>query len=166
MDKQILFYEKQYFKQWWLYALLLSLNGMFIYACITQVGMGLIFGDKPMSNTGLIVTTIAFIAFTVVFLRQHLATEIDAEGIHIKFWPYHRKWRFYAWGDIASCEVKQYKPLSEYGGWGLRFGAYNVSGNKGMLIRFKLYDNLLIGTQKPEELNEVIAKLNKNHKNE
>ena len=163
MEIRPLFSEKQYFRQWWLYVLLFSINGMFVYACITQIGMGITFGDKPMGNTGLIVTTIVFTVFTVLFLRQHLATKIDETGIYIKFWPYHRTWRFYAWDDIASCEVKQYKPISEYGGWGLRFGAYNVSGNKGMLIKFRQYDNLMIGTQKPEELKQLLKQLNKNY---
>ena len=60
-------------------------------------------------------------------------------------------------------EVRQYKPLSEYGGWGLRYGssgkAYNVSGNIGIQLHFKDGSTLLIGTNKKEEVEVVLKQI-------
>jgi hypothetical protein len=53
-------------------------------------------------------------------------------------------------------EVKSYNPLSEYGGWGIRFGkngmAYTVKGDKGIDISLDPETHLLIGTSKPDEV--------------
>jgi hypothetical protein len=64
-----------------------------------------------------------------------------------------------------KCYVRKYKPLAEFGGWGLRFGvsgkAYNISGNKGLQLELTNNKKLLIGTQKPEELSEALNKIGK-----
>jgi hypothetical protein len=64
--------------------------------------------------------------------------------------------------NIRKYEAITYSPLLNYGGWGIRKGAYNVSGNKG--VQFELYDDerFLIGTQKPEEfINAIHEAINK-----
>jgi hypothetical protein len=43
----------------------------------------------------------------------------------------------------------------------LRMGAYNVSGNMGLLLIFKRSTSLMIGTQKHEEMKAALQKLNK-----
>ena len=156
-----LFLEKQRFRQWWILALLLGPACLIIYGLVTQVFMGITFGDKPMSNGGLIAVAVFQLIFTVLFFMQIMITRIDANGIHIKFKPYHRRWKFYPWHEIVDCDVKVYSPMLEYGGWGLRAGAYNVSGKVGMLIKFKSRSSLMIGTQKPDELKKVLEALGK-----
>jgi hypothetical protein len=46
------------------------------------------------------------------------------------------------------------------GGWGLRFGAkgkaYNVSGNRGVLLTFEGDKTLLIGSLRADELAQAI----------
>jgi hypothetical protein len=37
--------------------------------------------------------------------------------------------------------------------------AYNISGDKGLQLEFTDNKKLLIGTNKPEELNEVLSKI-------
>jgi len=43
---------------------------------------------------------------------------------------------------LRKSYVRQYSALSEYGGWGLRYGifgngtAFNISGNKGLKLEF------------------------------
>jgi hypothetical protein len=53
--------------------------------------------------------------------------------------------------------------LTEFGGWGLRYGfggkAYKIKGNIGLQLNFKDSSNLLIGTQRPEELRVIFDKL-------
>ena len=58
--------------------------------------------------------------------------------------------------DITHFEARTYRPIREYGGWGVRRGAggmaYNVSGNRGVEFRLADGKSLLIGSQRPEEL--------------
>jgi hypothetical protein len=66
---------------------------------------------------------------------------------------------------LTKSYVRQYSPIAEYGGWGLRLGlfgkgqAYNVSGDKGLQLEFTTGQRLLIGTNKPEELNTVLLSI-------
>ncbi|MBK9224473.1 MAG: hypothetical protein IPO23_07190 [Flavobacterium sp.] len=69
-------------------------------------------------------------------------------------------------GDkLTKSFVRQYSPLMEYGGWGLRLGlfgngkAFNVSGDKGLQLEFTDNKKLLIGTNRPEELTETLIKI-------
>ena len=50
MDKEVLFTERQRFKQWWLWLILLGVNGLFLFGVFKQVIGGQQFGDKPMSR--------------------------------------------------------------------------------------------------------------------
>ncbi len=50
--------------------------------------------------------------------------------------------------DITSAELKEFSPLADFGGWGLRFGAdnttaYVVSGDVGVLVRTAGRNHLL-----------------------
>jgi hypothetical protein len=56
--------------------------------------------------------------------------------------------------------VQTYRPIRDYGGWGIRYGrggkAYNVSGNRGVMLELSDGQKLLIGSQRPEELANAI----------
>ncbi|MFN5416587.1 MAG: hypothetical protein ACK5B9_05980 [Flavobacteriia bacterium] len=168
MENQILFSEKQKFTQWWLFLLLFGISGLFIYALYIQLVVGTPFGDKPIGNGGLIAISIFVLNLNALFFATRLETQIDHKGIYVRFYPFQRKMRFYAWQEIQKAEVRTYKPLQEYGGWGIRYGfrgngkAYNVSGNEGLQLELKSGEKFLIGTRKGEELNLVIEKLTQN----
>jgi hypothetical protein len=160
---KILFEEKQSFRQVWIWALLLTINGTLLYGMYQQMVLKIPFGNNPMSNSGYIVTIILILLFNLFFFFLQLRTRIDEEGIHIRFFPLHIKYKSYLWSTISKAYIREYKPIREYGGWGLRLGAYNVSGNKGLQLEFKNGDKLLIGTNKPDELNAVIQQLINNN---
>lgn len=118
-----------------------------------------------MSNTGLLVTTSLTLLLPILFLIFRLDTQIKKDGIYVRFFPIHVKFRHYTWGELTKIFVRRYSPLAEYGGWGLRFGlfgkgrAYNVSGDKGLQLEFTDNRKLLIGTNKPDELTEVLNEI-------
>jgi hypothetical protein len=95
----------------------------------------------PGFLAGLILPVVlgAGVLFLVVTCR--LTTEIRAEGITYRFFPFHLSERRIGWAEIASCAIRTYRPIVEYGGWGLRCGlggrgrAYNVKGNVGLQVR-------------------------------
>jgi len=165
MANEILFTERQRFKQWWLWLILLGINGLFLFGVFKQVVSGQQFGDKPMSNIGLLITAGLTILLTILFLNFRLDTLIKKDGIYVRFFPFHLKFKYYAWEKLTKSFVRQYAPIAEYGGWGLRYGflgkgkAFNVSGDKGLQLEFIDNKKLLIGTSKPDELTEALKRI-------
>ncbi len=92
MKKLILFSEKQKFKQWWLWVILLIVNGVILIGIFKQLITDQPFGDKPMSNLGLLLTAIPMLLITLLILNIRLNTLIKEDGIYVRFFPFH--WSF------------------------------------------------------------------------
>ncbi|MCX7744674.1 MAG: hypothetical protein N2167_08950 [Flavobacteriales bacterium] len=165
MNKEILFSETQRFKQIWIWVILLGINSISIYGIYQQIVLGIPYGENPMSNTGLIITSSITTLLTIFFLLSRLDTKITNDGILIKFFPFHIKNKKFNWNQIKKAYLRKYSPIREFGGWGLRlFGnsiAYNVMGNVGLQLELSNKKKILIGTNKPSELKETLIKLGK-----
>lgn len=159
MDQaQILFKEEQRFRQWWLILLFIFLDTLFASALYMQVILNKPFGDNPMSNSGLMITGILMFAFTFFFVMIRLQTVITKDAIYFRFHPLFMKMKKIEWKDINKAYIRTYAPISEFGGWGIRGGAYNVSGTTGLQLEFKNGEKLLIGTQQPELMKVALEK--------
>lgn len=125
--------------------------------------MGQPFGDKPMNNTGLLISTAFTILLTYMFFSFRLQTLIKTDGIYVRFFPLHLRFKHYSWNSISKAYIRQYAPIKEYGGWGLRSGnmgtAFNVSGNQGLQLEFTSNKKILIGTGNPDELKKVLQQM-------
>jgi uncharacterized protein DUF6141 len=165
MDNKILFSESQKFKQCWLWMLLIAVNLFTFSGVYQQVINGHPFGDKPTSNTELISGACITLLIAILLLIIRLDLEIKRDGVYVRFFPLHLKFRYYPWSQLSKCYVRKYRPMGEFGGWGLRIEfsgkAYNISGNQGLQLEFTNNKRLLIGTQKPEELTEALNKIGK-----
>ncbi|MBS4035260.1 MAG: hypothetical protein KGZ85_12395 [Ignavibacterium sp.] len=153
MKSNLLFSEKQRFNQWWLWAILIGINLLFLYVALFQ------------PNIFLTLSFVFTLILTVLFLSFRLDTQITAEKIYVRFYPLQLKYREYMWSEISKCTIRQYSPIGEYGGWGLRgFGknkTINISGNLGLQLDFINNKKLLIGTNKTKELTEALEKIGK-----
>ncbi len=143
MKNETLFLEKQRFTQWWLWLIMILVVAFAFYYEESTLEMAV----------ALIIPIFLFVL--------NLETEISSEGISVRFFPFHLKKKFFAWDEIVKAEVREYSPLLEYGGWGIRRGmsgvAYNVKGNMGLQLVLKNGKKILIGTQKAEELKQILA---------
>lgn len=145
-----LFTEKQRFNQWWLWLLL---------AVSLAVPAILLFkeaSEKSGGFSGLIIILSVIILFVVL----RMTTVLTKENIQLTYFPFVNKTINLA--DIETMKVINYGFV---GGWGIRFWTqygtvYNVRGNKGLHIKFKNGKQLVIGTQKPQELEKVVEQLN------
>jgi hypothetical protein len=169
MNKE-LFTEKQRFSLWWVIPIILIPLAISLWGIIQQIFLKIPFGDKPAPDWALIASFLGPLVLIIFFLSLTLHTRIDHTGIFYRFFPVHRKEKFIKWEDVAEVEVRKYKPIAEYGGWGFRTGrngrALNTSGNMGLQILFKNGKKLLIGTQKSDELKRTLEKLDlRNFKN-
>jgi hypothetical protein len=63
--------------------------------------------------------------------------------------------------DISAVEPVEYRPILEFGGWGIRFGrngkrAWTIRGNRAVRLQLKDGKLVYVGSEKPERLAERI----------
>ena len=84
-----------------------------------------------------------------------LETEIRQDGFYYRFPYFIWKQKKIDWNEAEKVYVRNYSPLMEYGGWGLRGvgknRAFNIWGKQGIQFELKDGRKILFGTQKPEE---------------
>jgi hypothetical protein len=161
--ENIIFREEQKFGSWLRWLIYLSMG---LSAVITVFALVKASGQNGSQHNWEIFLAVAVgigvpIAIAALFLLLKLQTEVRPDGIYVRFLPFHIHFKRFAAEDLSEHYARQYKPIWEYGGWGIRFSlrygkAYNVSGNKGVQLVFKSGKKLLIGSQKPDELEAAI----------
>ena len=146
-----IFEEDQRFTQWWIWMLL----AIFPILSIVLFFLG---EANVYYVLGCLILPLFFYAF-------QLRIKVNEEGLHYQFAPFHFKSHTIKLDEIEKFEALQYKPLAEYGGWGIKYGfkgkAYNVSGNLGVKIYLANGRNILFGSQKHKELEKVLKQIKK-----
>jgi len=165
---KIIYRETQRPNQIWIWALVLPFAIFSWYSVIQQVFMGIPLGSKPAPNISLIIFWLIFgIVFPMVliwFLK--LIIEVRADGVYIRFMPFHLNYRRFLYKDIVNYELIDYS-FSEFGGWGIRVNikgekSYTMHGKQGVKLKLK-NETVVIGTQKQIEMINAIDSLNEKH---
>ena len=159
-----LYRETQYFRQVWLWALVLFISLLSLYGAFQQLILEIPFGNNPAPDSVMVVLAVIFgIGLPLFMYMTNLTTEIRSDSLYFRFFPFHLSFRRIAAQEIREFESCTYSPIKDYGGWGIRFGrkgkAYNVSGNRGVQLELANGKRLFIGSQKPEELVEALTSL-------
>ncbi len=147
--KPVLFSEKQKFTQAWLWVTLI-LQTLIVFLILFLIPNPAIWIVVPISL--LVILLLAF---------ANLKIEVRAEGIYYQFFPFHLYWHYIALTEIKQYHLRQYEPLMEYGGWGLRYSrkhgkAYNVKGEMGMQLELNNGKKILFGTQQGEGFKKAL----------
>jgi hypothetical protein len=137
--------------------------GVVWWGFLSQVVGGEPWGDRPAPDGllwGLWIGVGLLMPLGFWFLR--LVTEVDDEQLRVSFRPF--PWHVETPDRIDGHAVLTYRPIRHYGGWGWRYGAsrgwcFTVSGNRGVYLQIQGARNLLIGSQRAEELHRAIAQL-------
>ncbi len=162
----VVYREEQYF-DWWVYALFAAWEA----GAVFMIYLYLVHGHLPGGDAGALsglslglvgASAVSFPLLLVVgFLR--MTTEVMPTDVRVWFgWiPTYR--RFVAIGDVRKIEVVQYRPILDYGGWGIRGGrdgerVLNARGNRGVRLDLADGTRLLIGSQRPEALAVAIER--------
>ncbi len=119
------------------------------------------FGSRPSSDTVVwVIWLIVGVALPWFFYALKLIVEIRGEGVFAHFFPLYK--RTIKFQDLKDYQVVKYRPILDYGGWGIRGSwrrelALNVAGNRG--VKFELKDGRknLIGSQSPEKFNRAVG---------
>jgi hypothetical protein len=165
-ETDIIFREEQRFGLWLRWLVYLSMG---FSAVITAFAMTRVPASEDSQANWEILLAVAVgigvpIAIAALFLFLKLETYVSRDGIYVRYFPFHIRFKRFAPEDLSEYYARQYKPLWEYGGWGIRYSlrngkAYNTSGNQGIQLVFKDGKKLLIGSQKPEQLEAAIREI-------
>ncbi len=154
------FQEVQQFRQDWLWVILVF-SSVMVVATTGPFVISDILSGNVSSETALLLTSIILFGFglPLFFYWLKMITEVRKDGIYIRFFPFSRKILF---PGLKSYVARTYRPIGEYGGWGVRCNwggkgmAYNVSGNRGVQLELTSGKRILVGSQKPDELVRAI----------
>ena len=157
------FKEEQYFRQPWLWIVILFFPSFSLYGLFKQLMMGIPIGNNPISNEGVISFSVFIgLGLPILFWFMNLKIRVSKKGFHYQFFPIHIKERLIPFEDISQFKAREYSPLKEFGGWGIRYGfeskAYNVKGNKGLQIVLTNGRKILFGSQHHKELEKALKK--------
>ena len=161
----LLYSEQQRFQQKWILVVCLITPITFFF--VSLLTLIRIWQSSSSSNytaiTFLICTLCVFISVLIPILirKVGLDTEVSKKGLTFRFVPFHRREKVYLFENILCVEAVHYRPIRDYGGWGIRIGrngkAYNVSGNMGVMVNLEDGKRFLIGSQKSELLAQIIT---------
>jgi len=150
MSDKVLFEETQQFRYWYIYVI-----HVFMICISLFIAVGINTGEIEFSK---IFIPIFFLLMVVFLWVQKLKMLITDEYLEYSFFPLVGKRRV-EWKDIQSAQMVTYGLFVAHG---IRFTftrgtIYNVSGRKAIQIQTKAGKKFAIGTQKPEELDEVLT---------
>ena len=151
MDDSSIYIEKQKPNQKWV----IILDSIICFISIV-ISIYIYINNR---GTSTLIALIPLISGAVPFfflMKMELVLTIDSEKITYRFYPFHSKNKEIRKSDIEEIRVDGYDPISDYGGWGIRYGskgkAYTVSGNYGIKIKLRNKANMLIGTNNHKEV--------------
>lgn len=148
MMKNRVYSEKQNFWTWWLVTLFIGLFAWLLYPVLLT--------HKTFVSADWVGLGVLVLVLMLFFVKLH--TRIDTEGITIRFFPFVIK-KTWTWDMIDRVYIKKYS-IVDNGGWGYRVGkngiAYNTKGNFGLQLILKNGARIMIGTQRPEEVNKIV----------
>lgn len=152
----MLYDEVQRDKPIWLWAVVIVVAAIQWWGFFQQIVQGQPFGNNPGPDWLIILMLILVgIAFPIAVAITQLRIAVGSDGIQIVYRPFMR--RIIPFSDIQSAVAREYKPLREFGGWGIRSGlggkrAYTMSGTHGVELTLTNGKTVLIGTPDPEAL--------------
>lgn len=159
------FNETQKFRQIWLWAIVF----LAAFGAAIAIVFSLDESNQQINNdvefTIALSIAVPFVIIALLYFAK-LETTINQFGIEVRFVPFLIKRKFWLWNEISKVYIREYAPIMEYGGWGLRYSfrngrAYNVSGKIGLQIELTNGKKVLIGTQKGEEIQLLLKHMKK-----
>jgi hypothetical protein len=112
-------------------------------------------------SPAIVAVMLAVIALLGALLTLRQTTTVTKESVSVRYgFLYETRVPL---TEIALAEAVEYAPLREYGGWGIRGSrrrrALNARGNRGVLLTRTDGTTLLVGSQRPRELLDALARV-------
>jgi hypothetical protein len=163
--------ETQYFRQTWLWALL-------VISGVPAALLG-IFGVIADAGTDTNVLLLAAVVLTVVFgpfvllYRANLRIEVRDNALRLRLWPFHLRAREVPYAEIESISTTEISPMGDFGGlgvrvqptfyrWGIRFDGpvgYIVEGERAVRITRRDASVLVVTSTDPHALIRTVERI-------
>lgn len=155
-----LFTEKQYFNCVEVYVLL----SFFIVGVLYKI-IKLLQQPEPIFTSSLILALLLIAIFCTVMLvlrKLKLSISINEKYIKFKLYPLHDKKQKILLEDIETCKVMRTPAVAQWHGGNISFqrhSSYTLNGRNGVFIKTKTNKAYFIGSNKVEQLKEVLEEL-------
>jgi hypothetical protein len=140
-----------------------------VYAVYWQLIAGQPVGNRPLSDQGLIILSIALPVMTIIFISIvrmiRLHVYVDGTGIHYNFFPSSRGWRQIHRTEILAYEVREKKNFFEHlrrlysNNRITKIRSMTIHGSMIVCLGLKNRWKIMIGTQRPEDFNRALRRL-------
>ncbi|MYI06381.1 MAG: hypothetical protein F4059_03410 [Gemmatimonadetes bacterium] len=111
-------------------------------------------GSMVLTLAGIGVVVLLVGSATAMFIR--LDVEVRADHIFIAFGPVNLVRKRIRFSDIESVRALTYRPLLEFGGWGIRWRpgrtAWSIRGNQAAAVTLSSSKQIYVGSQHPQRL--------------
>jgi len=164
-ENEIIFHEEQKFSSYLsipiiiVMTLAVGISGFSLREMIYEQSLRNILPFLLLIIAGIVIP----VTIGILFLTLKLQTIVRPDGLYVRFFPIHINYKKFTTEDLSEYYAIRYRPIIEYGGWGIKWGklgkAFNVSGNWGLQLILKNGKRLLIGSQKADELAAAIESL-------
>ncbi|MFC7230108.1 hypothetical protein N0B31_22165 (plasmid) [Salinirubellus salinus] len=163
--------ETQYFRQTWLWALLV-ISG--VPAALLGI-VGVIADAGPGTNVLLWVAVVLVVVFgpLVLLYRANLRIEARDDALILRLWPFHLRARKVPYAEIESITTTEISPMGDFGGlgvrvqptfyrWGIRLDGpvgYIVEGKRAVRITRTDASVLVVTSTDPPALVRTIERI-------
>lgn len=119
-------------------------------------------GDGSISMLGAVAAMGASLGLPVLIgmLFSRLDVEVHADQVHIAFGPLHLIRKRIPFTEIDTVRGLTYRPLREFGGWGIRprggKTAWTIRGNQAVKVTLHSGKLVYVGSRFPQRLEERI----------
>lgn len=100
------------------------------------------------------------LAILLALLSMRMKTAVTADAVTVRFGLLYTS--RVPLSDVVRAEALVYRPVRDYGGWGIRGfrnrRALNARGDRGVLLVRSDGSTLLIGTQRPRDLLAALSR--------
>jgi hypothetical protein len=134
-----------------------------VYVAITLVAVvmpaAFLTAAPPPDPSAYVVAGLGMALAVAAMIGLRLETTVDTDEIRVRLVPFPT--RVIPLAEVETAEPRTYRPVWEYGGWGLKYGvssgrAYNARGNRGVQLVLTGGRRVLIGSQRADELADAI----------
>ena len=150
----------QRFGAWWVWLVVVLCTVGTWWVFLAQIVFDEPLGSEPAPGWLMwLLLVLVGVGLPALFAVLRLTVEVRTDRVDIRFRPFTH--RSIAATDIEAAEAHAYRPVVEYGGWGIKGWsrkkvAYNVKGDLGVELRLRDGRSVMLGSQRPAELEAAV----------
>lgn len=161
LEEGVVFREVQRLRQPWVWAVAASIALATWAMAFYQLVLGVPVGNNPAEDWLMVVILLLVgVLFPAFILSVRLTVEVRREGLFLRYRPFHHRFIDLKLETVVSAQAMTYRPLRDFGGWGIRYGrggtAYSMSGKEGVQLTYTKNRHIMIGSLRAQELEMAI----------